>query len=164
MTSADARVVGLSVVLSSVFKLRHHEAARELLLGPGLLLAPDAFSFLLLQRMDEFLRKSGLSEKEQREAGPVILSKVRSLNIELVPSAFLAEPCGGVPLLEFSFQLWREDGLDIPNAIFLATAIARDVPLVTANRKLYSKVQGKRATLGRYARLIHWIEEGNEPA
>jgi predicted nucleic acid-binding protein len=65
---------------------------------------------------------------------------------------------GAKPLFATAFELARETGRSVYDCTYLALAIQRALPLVTADRRFYDAIQ-----LGAFARYLVWVEDVSDP-
>lgn len=61
---------------------------------------------------------------------------------------------GAKPLFADAFELARGTGRSVYDCTYLALAIRRELPLVTADRRFYDAIQ-----LGPFARHLLWVED-----
>ena len=122
-------VVDASVVVKWFFAEPDHDVARELLEGPDPLSAPD----LLLVELANALRRKVM-------AGQVPVAAVRPI-IDIVGDGTAVGLDATPPLVPRALELALSIGHAFPDCVYVASAIERGAPLVTADERLARAVR-----------------------
>ena len=137
----SAIVVDASVALKWFVPEVHSAAAASWLEQGHVLRAPD----LLFPEIGNILWKKIARRELTAAEGRKILRGVESLGIRAEPSS---------DLLPIALEIALGLGRTVYDSMYLALALRRDVPVVTADRKLHQAVVG--SVLGG---LVRWVEE-----
>ena len=122
-------IVDASVVVKWFFAEPDHEVARELLEGPDPLSAPD----LLLAELGDALRRKVM-------AGEAPVAVVRPV-LDVVGDGTAVRLDATPPLVPRALELSLRMGHAFPDCVYVASAIERGAPLVTADERLARTVR-----------------------
>ena len=134
-------VVDASVAIKWFLPERHDDAALRLLRAEHRLVAPD----LLFPEVGNVLwKRVRRREATVQEAGAV-LDALRVVPLEVQASQ---------PMMPVAFEIACATGRTVDDSLYLALAVLRECPMVTADRKLYQALER-----GRFAHHLLWVTE-----
>ena len=134
-------VVDASVAIKWFLPERHDDAALRLLRAEHRLAAPD----LLFPEVGNVLwKRVRRREATVQEAGAV-LDALRAVPLEVQPSQ---------PMMPVALEIACATGRTIYDSVYLALAVLRECPMVTADRRLHQALEA-----GRFGRHLLWITE-----
>lgn len=134
-------VVDASVAVKWFLPEIHTDAAVKWMARDAAFLAPD----LIYAEFGNVLWKRARSGELKRSEARAIARAFRLVPVEVHPCEALMEPA-----LEIACELGRS----LYDSLYLAVAILRDCPLVTADRGLYNAIRGTGI-----ADSVRWVEE-----
>jgi predicted nucleic acid-binding protein len=134
-------VVDASVAVKWYLPEIHADAAARWLARDAAFLAPD----LIYAEFGNVLWKRARSGELSRSEARAIARAFRLVPVEVHPCEALMEPA-----LEIACALGRS----LYDCLYLAVAVLRDCPLVTADRGLYDAIRGTGI-----ADSVRWVEE-----
>jgi predicted nucleic acid-binding protein len=134
-------VVDASVAMKWLMPEEYSESAARLLAEGLELWAPD----LIWPELGNILWKKWRREEVPEEEVPVLLQVMQGFPLNIRPSDGLADG---------AWDIAREFRRSFYDSLYLALAIDRGCPLVTADRRLYNAVGGASSRLP-----ILWVEE-----
>ena len=133
-------VVDASVAVKWFLPEIYDEAARRLLRGGQTLLAPD----LLFPEVGNILWKRVRAAEITAAEAEAILQTLGSLPLRIQPSR---------PLVTVALSIACEAGRTVYDSLYLALALQEQVPMVTADERLYNALQA-----GPLAASLLWVE------
>ena len=134
-------VVDASVALKWVLPEDHSESAARLLDEGRELWAPD----LVWSELGNILWKKWRRDEIPEERVPAFLQVLQSFPLQIHPSE---------ELIDAAWEIARDFRRSFYDSLYLALAVSRGCPLVTADRRLYNAVGGASSRLP-----ILWVEE-----
>lgn len=134
-------VVDASVAIKWFIPEDHSDAAVQWRDSADLISAPDLIAAELGNIVWKMQRRDEITRLDAAE----ILSEFVKLRLEITPS---------MTLLPAAFALAAELDRTVYDSLYLALAITRDWPLITADRKFYSSVMTSS-----FAAHIRWVAD-----
>ena len=134
-------VVDASVAVKWFLPEPHGEAALHLLREDHRLVAPD----LLFPEVGNALWKRVRRREAKVREAAAALDALVAIPLEVYPSQ---------PMMPAAFEIACTMGRTVYDSVYLALAVLKECPLVTADRKLYDALGA-----GRLARRLLWITE-----
>ncbi len=134
-------VVDASVAVKWFVPEIHHDTALRLLDDRYDLLAPDLIAPEVVNTLWKKIRRHELTVEEGRDA----VRLFSSLSLEIYQSR---------PAILLALEIALDTGGTVYDSVYLALAVVESCPMITADRKLYSRV--KRSS---FASNVLWVED-----
>ncbi len=134
-------VVDASVAIKWFLPELHDDAALRLLRAEHRLVAPD----LLFPEVGNVLWKRVRRREATASEAGAVLDALVAVPLEVHASQ---------PMMPVAFEIACATGRTVDDSLYLALAVLRECPMVTADRKLYQALER-----GRFAHHLLWVTE-----